>query len=259
MGDQPLTPPFTTARALAGVPHGFFGREGGMSQGDMASLNCGLGSGDDLSLISENRRRAADALLPGARIVSPHQIHSAEVVVAGDWPDDARPPSDAVVTDRPGILLGILTADCAPVLLADPEAGVIGAAHAGWKGALAGVTDATIGAMEKLGAERSRISAAVGPCIARASYEVDHGFERRFLEADPENDRFFAEGPAGRPHFDLESYVLHRLAAAGLTRIEALGMDTYADERRFFSYRRSTHRAEPSYGRQLSLIGLRAD
>ena len=251
-----MNPPFATARSLAGLPHGFFGREGGVSTGAMTSLNCGWGSGDDLSLITENRRRAADALLPGARIVSPHQIHSADVVLAGDWPDDARPPADAVVTGRPGILLGILTADCAPVLFADREAGVIAAAHAGWKGALAGVTDATIAAMEQLGADRRRIAAAIGPCIARASYEVDHAFEQRFLAADGENDRFFAEGPRGRPHFDLESYVLHRLARAGLTRIEALGADTYAAETRFYSYRRSTHRAEPSYGRQISLIGL---
>ena len=251
-----MNPPFATARSLAGLPHGFFGREGGVSTGAMTSLNCGWGSGDDLSLITENRRRAADALLPGARIVSPHQIHSADVVLAGDWPDDARPPADAVVTNRPGILLGILTADCAPVLFADREAGVIAVAHAGWKGALAGVTDATIAAMEELGADRRRIAAAIGPCIARASYEVDHAFEQRFLAADGENDRFFAEGPRGRPHFDLESYVLHRLARAGLTRIEALGADTYAAETRFYSYRRSTHRAEPSYGRQISLIGL---
>jgi YfiH family protein len=254
-----VSPPFAAAHSLAGVPHGFFGREGGVSAEAMASLNCGWGSGDDLALIVENRRRAADALLPGTRIVSPHQIHSADVVEAGDWPDDARAPADAVVTNRPGLLLGILTADCAPVLFADREAAVIGAAHAGWKGALGGVTDATIAAMEKLGADRSRIAAAVGPCIARASYEVDVAFAERFLDADPENDRFFIEGPVGKPHFDLESYVLNRLAAAGLTRIEALGLDTYALEGRFYSYRRSTHRAEPSYGRQISLIGLRPD
>jgi YfiH family protein len=253
-----MTPPFVTAHALAGLPHGFFGREGGVSTGAMTSLNCGWGSGDDLSLITENRRRAADALVPGARIVSPHQIHSAEVVVAGDWPDDDRPHADAVVTDQPGLLLGILTADCAPVLFADKEAGIIAAAHAGWKGALAGVTDATLSAMEKLGADRSRIAAAIGPCIARASYEVDQAFAERFLDADPENDRFFVEGPTAKPHFDLESYVLYRLAAAGLTRIEALGLDTYAADQRYYSYRRSTHRSEPSYGRQLSLIGLPA-
>lgn len=253
-----MTPPFATAHALAGVAHGYFGRQGGVSTGAMASLNCGWGSGDDLSLITENRRRAADALLPGARIVSPYQIHSAEVVVAGDWPDEARPHADAVVTDRPGTLLGILTADCAPILFADKEAGVIAAAHAGWKGALAGITDATLSVMEKLGANRSRIAAAVGPCIARTSYEVDQAFAERFLEADPANDRFFVEGPRAKPHFDLESYVLHRLAAAGLTRIEALGLDTYAADTRFYSYRRSTHRSEPSYGRQISLIGLPA-
>jgi polyphenol oxidase len=251
-----VTPPFVTARTLAGTPHGFFGRAGGVSSGELAGLNCGWGSGDDLSLVAENRRRAADALLPGARIVSPHQIHSAEVVIAGDWPDDARPPADAVVTDRPGLLLGILTADCAPVLLADREAGVVAAAHAGWKGALAGVTDATIAAMEGLGADRSRIAAAIGPCIARPSYEVDQAFADRFLADDAENDRFFAQGSSSRPHFDLESYVLHRLARAGVTRIEALGRDTYAAEDSYFSYRRATHRREGGYGRQISLIGL---
>ena len=246
------------ADALHGIPHGFLGRRGGVSTGAMASLNCGWGSGDDLSLIAENRRRAADAVLPGARIVSPHQTHSADVVVAGDWPDDARPPADAVVADRPGLLLGILTADCAPVLLADAEAGVVAAAHAGWKGALAGITDATIEAMERLGAERSRIAAAVGPCIAQRSYEVDWAFLERFTAADDANDRFFAEGPAGKPHFDLEAYAVSRLASAGLTRVEALAADTYVRDDQFYSYRRGTHRGEPSYGRQLSVIGLAA-
>ena len=246
------------ARALHQVPHGFLGRTGGVSTGDMASLNCGWGSGDDPALIVENRRRAAAAVLPHSRIVSPHQTHSSDALVAGDWPDDDRPHGDALVSDRPGILLGILTADCAPVLLADAQAGVVGAAHAGWRGALAGVTDATIAAMEALGARRERIAAAIGPCIARASYEVDPAFAQRFLVDDPANDRFFVDGPAGRPHFDLESYVLHRLAAAGLERIEALGHDTYARSDRYFSYRRATHRGEPGYGRQLSLIGLPA-
>jgi YfiH family protein len=222
----------------------------------MWGLNCGWGSGEDLAVVRENRRLAAEAVLPGARIVSPHQIHSADVVVAGDWPDDARPPADAVVTDRPGILLGILTADCAPVLFADAEAGVVGAAHAGWKGALSGVTDRTIEAMEELGASRERIAAAVGPCIARASYEVDFGFLERFVAENPDNERFFAEGPGAKPHFDLESYVLARLAAAGLSRVEGLGEDTYRQEDRFFSYRRATHRSEASYGRQISLIGI---
>lgn len=251
-----MTVPVWRASALDGVAHGFLGRQGGVSTGAMASLNSGWGSGDDLALIVENRRRAAEAVLPGARIVSPHQIHSAEVVEAGEWPDDARPPADAVVTDRPDVLLGILTADCAPVLLADPEAEVVGAAHAGWKGALAGVTDATVAAMERLGACRERIAAAVGPCIAQRSYEVDWAFLDRFTAADRGNERFFSEGPAGKPHFDLEAYVLHRLAAAGIGRVEALAADTYRREEQFFSYRRATHRGEPGYGRQLSLIGL---
>jgi YfiH family protein len=245
-----------SARTLADVPHGFLGRRGGVSAGPMASLNTGWGSGDDVARIAENRRRAANAVLPDARIVSVHQVHRGDCVIAGDWPDDDRPHADALVSDRPGILLGILTADCAPVLFADPQAGVIGAAHAGWKGALAGVTDATIAAMEQLGARRERIAAAVGPCIAQRSYEVDEVFLARFLGADPANERFFAEGPAGKPHFDLEGYVLARLGAAGLTRIEALGQDTYAQADLFFSYRRATHRAEPSYGRQIRLIGL---
>lgn len=251
-----MSAPCWTARSLGTVPHGFFGRRGGVSSGAMASLNCGWGSGDDLALIVENRRRAADAVLPGARIVSPHQVHSATVIEAGDWPDDDRPHADALVTARPGALIGILTADCAPVLFADPEAGVVGAAHAGWKGALEGVAEATINAMEQLGAGRERIAAAIGPTIARSSYEVDHAFAERFCEANPENDRFFVDGPAGRPHFDLPAFLLHRLALAGLKRVEALGLDTYAADGDFYSYRRATHRGEPSYGRQISLIGL---
>jgi YfiH family protein len=153
-------------------------------------------------------------------------------------------------------LLGILTADCVPVLLADAQAGVVGAAHAGWKGALGGVTDATIAAMEELGARRDRIAAAIGPCIARASYEVDDAFAARFEQADPTNERFFAAGRAGHQQFDIEAYVLARLAAAGVVRIEALGRDTYANPQSFFSYRRATHRGEPDYGREISLIGL---
>ena len=156
----------------------------------------------------------------------------------------------------PGLLLGILTADCTPVLFADRVAGIVGAAHAGWKGALGGVTDAAIAAMETLGADRARIVAAIGPTIARASYEVDDAFAQRFEDADPANERFFTGGRPGRHWFDLEAYVVHRLAAAGLRQIDALGLDTYADERRFFSYRRATHRGEPDYGRQIALIGL---
>jgi hypothetical protein len=163
-----------------------------------------------------------------------------------------------MVADRPGLVLGILTADCAPVLLADREAGVVAAAHAGWKGALGGVVEATVVEMERRGASRGRIAAAVGPCIARRSYEVDEGFLRRFAEADPEHERFFALGREGHHQFDLEGFVLSRLAAAGLARIEALGEDTYSQPDRFFSFRRATHKGEPDYGRQISLIALRS-
>ncbi len=243
--------------ALDGVAHGFLGRRGGVSTGVVAGLNTGLGSDDDPAAIAENRARAVDAVLPGAALCGLYQVHSAAVVrVLTAFPDGERPQGDAMVTERPNILLGILTADCAPVLLADREAGVVGAAHAGWKGALAGVTDATIAQMEKLGARADRIVAAIGPCIARASYEVDLGFVERFCATDPANERFFAENRPGHARFDLEAYVAARLAAAGVRRIEALGQDTYAQEDRFFSFRRATHRGEADYGRQLSVIGI---
>jgi YfiH family protein len=245
------------AATLGGIPHGFFGRAGGISKGDVAGLNCGLGSGDGPAAVETNRRLAADAILPGAPLASVHQVHSPTAIIVRETvPYDQRPNADALVTDQPGLLLGVVTADCAPVLLADTEAGVVGAVHAGWRGATAGVTDQAIAAMISLGARVDRIAAAVGPCIARASYEVDHAFAERMLGEDPENDRFFAEGPGGRPHFDLEAYVVARLAAADVRRIEASGLDTYALEDRFYSYRRATHRAEPTYGRQISLIGL---
>lgn len=245
------------AAGLDGIPHGFFGRKGGVSTGAIEGLNCGLGSGDDPAAVEANRRLAADAILPGAPLASVHQIHSPTAVIAVQAvPYAQRPQADALVTDRPGLLLGVVTADCAPILLADAEAGVIGAAHAGWRGAMAGITDQTIAAMISLGAKIDRIAAAVGPCIARASYEVDHGFAERLTGEDPGNERFFAEGQDGKPHFDLEAFVVARLAAAGVRRIEATGLDTYALEDRFYSYRRATHRIEPTYGRQLSLIGL---
>jgi len=246
------------AHALDGIPHAFLGREGGVSTGILAGLNVGLGSNDDREAIAENRRRAVDAVLPGAALATVHQIHSAEAVVAtAPFADAARPHVDAIVTDRPGLLLGILTADCVPVLFADRGAGVIGAAHAGWKGALHGVTDATLAAMERLGARIDRIVAATGPCIARASYEVDDAFARRFEEADPANERFFLfAGKRGHQQFDIEAYVAARLAAAGVGQIETLSLDTYAHEDKFFSFRRATHRGEPDYGREISLIGL---
>jgi YfiH family protein len=245
------------ASALSDLPHGFLGRRGGVSSGDLAGLNVGYGSNDDRSAIDENRHLAVDAILPGGELVTVHQVHSADAVYADQaWPQNSRPEADAMVTDRPGLLLGILTADCAPVLLADIEAGVIGAAHAGWRGALGGVTDATIAAMEDLGANRDRIAAAVGPCIGRDSYEVDEAFRRQFLEEDEHNTRFFIDGPGGRPHFDLTAYVVHRLLAAGIGEVEALHLDTYAEADRFYSYRRASHRGEADYGRQVSLIAL---
>ena len=245
------------AAGLGAVPHGFLGRRGGVSAGLLFGLNVGTGSSDDRAAIAENRRRAVAAVLPGAEFASVHQVHSAAaVVVDRAWAQDERPNADAMATDRPGVLLAILTADCAPVLLSDSPAGVVGAAHAGWRGALAGVTDAVIAAMESLGADRARIHAAVGPCIALASYEVDEAFRARFLAADAANDRFFAL--RAKPHFDLEAYVVHRLRNAGISKVEALHLDTYADADRFFSYRRATHRGEPDYGRQASLIGIPA-
>ncbi|MEO5493979.1 MAG: peptidoglycan editing factor PgeF [Sphingomonas sp.] len=252
-----MTVEVNRARALGDVAHGFLGRRGGVSTGLYAGLNVGSGSDDDPAIIAENRRLARDAVLPGAILLNPYQIHSADCVsVTGPWDESLRPHADAVVTDRPGIALGILTADCAPVLLADLEAGVVGAAHAGWKGAIGGVTDATLLAMEALGARRDRIRAAIGPCIARASYEVDAAFQRRFEADDPANERFFAPAREGHAQFDLEAYVAHRLAAAGIRTVEAMGLDTYSQEDRFYSFRRATHRGEPAYGRQISIIGL---
>ena len=239
------------------VPHGFFGRRGGVSEGAVAGLNCGLGSGDDPQAVETNRRQAADAVIPGAPLASVYQIHSPTAVIVTDAaPYADRPKADALVTDRPDLLLGVVTADCAPVLLADEAAGVVGAAHAGWRGATGGVTDQAIAAMISLGAKVERIAAAVGPCIAKASYEVDHAFAERILADDADNERFLGEGPTGNPHFDLEAYVVARLAAAGVRKIEAMGLDTYALADRYYSYRRATHREEPTYGRQLSLIGL---
>jgi len=247
------------SRLLEGVPHGFLGRRGGVSDGLCWGLNVGRGSGDDPALVADNRRRAVEAVAPGARLTTVYQVHSGDAVIVADpWGDDDRPKADALVTDRSGVALGILTADCTPVLLADREAGVVGAAHAGWKGAFGGVLAATVEAMEKLGAERGRIVAAVGPTIGRKSYEVDADFFQRFLAADEDNDLFFTDGRAGHYQFDLEGYVLARLAHAGVKRIEALGLDTYSDEDRFYSYRRATHRGEPSYGRQISIIAVPA-
>lgn len=242
---------------LGKIPHGFLGRCGGISTGIYAGLNVGLGSDDDREAILENRRRAAEAVLPDATLVTVHQVHSPDVIVvdAAIALDD-RPKADAMVTRQPGLLLGILTADCVPVLFADVAAGVIGAAHAGWKGAIGGVTDNTIAAMEKLGAERGRIACAIGPCIAQKSYEVDAEFHARFVRQDAANERFFADGKLGHYQFDIEGYVAARLAAAGITRVHCHGEDTYSQADRFYSYRRSCHAGEAGYGRQISLIGI---
>lgn len=246
--------------ALGDVPHGFLGRRGGVSIGLYAGLNVGLGSADDRTAIMQNRILAREAVLPGSTLVTVHQVHSPDVItVTGPIAEDARPSADAMVSNQPGLLLGILTADCVPVLFADSKAGVIGAAHAGWKGALGGVTDAVLAAMERLGARRDRIGCAVGPCIARASYEVTDEFAAPFLRADVDNEGFFTAGRAGHQQFDIEAYVVTRLARAGITHVEALGEDTYAQPSRFYSYRRSCHQGEPGYGRQISLIGLAAE
>lgn len=248
------------ASSLGGVPHGFLGRKGGVSTGVVAGLDMGLRGMDPadpaLEAVRENRRRGAEAILPGGRLCGVYQVHGAECVEAGEWADAQRPQADALVTDRQGVLLGILTADCAPVLFVDRSVGVVGAAHAGWKGAVAGVTDSTIGAMERLGANRARIIAAIGPCIAQASYEVDGGFRTAVLTESADNDRFFITGAPEKWQFDLEGYVAARLERAGIAGVERLGLDTYADEERFFSFRRATHRGEADYGRQMSMIGL---
>lgn len=250
-------PPHLTTAVLDGIPHGFFGRQGGVSSGELASLNCGIGSDDAPDAIATNRRRVADALIPGAPLVGVYQVHGRDcATVATPWADADRPHADALVTDRPGLVLGILTADCVPVLFADRDAGVVGAAHAGWKGALAGVTDATVAAMVALGADPARIAAAIGPCIGKASYEVDDAFVARFADADPDTERFFADGRPGHAWFDIAGYVAARLAAAGLRSVAITGADTLADPARYYSYRRATLNGANGYGRQLSVIAL---
>lgn len=245
------------APLLGQVPHGFAGRRGGVSDGVHGGLNVGLGSADDRDAVLRNRDLARNALLPGAALVTVRQVHSADVVtVSGPIAEEERPPADAMVTDRPGLVLGILTADCVPVLFADPAAGVVGTAHAGWKGAIGGVTDATIAAMVALGAQVERIACAIGPCIGRASYEVSDEFAARFESEDAANERFFTQGRPGHQQFDIAAYVAARLANAGIERIAMLDEDTYSQPDRFFSYRRACHLGEADYGRQISMIAL---
>ena len=245
--------------AFAGIRHGFFTREGGVSGGLYASLNGGVGSKDDMALVTENRARMAAAVgvAPG-RFLTCYQIHSPKVVVAEEpWSADARPRADAIVTRMRALAIGVSTADCGPVLLADPKARVIGAAHAGWRGALSGVVEAAIAAMEQLGAARSDIHAAIGPMIRQPNYEVGADLIARFEEEDPASRRFFAPAARdGHAMFDLAGYVGSRLRRAGIRHVEDVGLCTYADDGRFFSFRRTTHRAEADYGRHINAIAL---
>jgi YfiH family protein len=242
-----------------GIRHGYFTRQAGVSSGIYASLNCGPGSGDSAVNVQENRSRVAGALeVEPTRLVTVRQVHSAKAVEAESrWAKEGGPEADAIVTSEPGLAIGVLTADCAPVLLCDPEARVIGAAHAGWRGALTGIIEAVIAGMEKLGGKRARIVAAIGPAISKEAYEVGAEFQERFLADDGESAAFFSVNEATRePHFDLSGYVADRLSRAGISAAAELGLCTYCDETRFFSYRRSQHHGEPDYGRQISAIVL---
>ncbi len=244
--------------AVPGLRHAFFTREGGVSEGLYAGLNGGLGSGDDPVRVLENRRRMAGHLGVGPeQFLNVHQIHSPDAVIAtGPWQGPARPKADAIVTRQEGLAIGVTTADCGPILLVDPNARVIGAAHAGWKGALTGVLESTIETMEWLGAERGRMIAAIGPMIRQESYEVGGEFVARFIEADADNAVFFLPSMReGHAMFDLAGFIRMRLERAGVLMIDDIGIDTYSDER-FFSYRRSVHRKEPDYGRLVHAIAL---
>ncbi|WJS04274.1 peptidoglycan editing factor PgeF [Roseibium aggregatum] len=244
---------------LDGIRHGFFTRQGGVSGGIYTSLNIGLGSDDERSSVLENRDRVADQLGIGAdRLVSPYQIHSADVItVSAPFAQDADRKADALVTATPGLAIGIATADCGPLLFADTKAGVIGAAHSGWKGAVTGILQNTVAAMEALGATRTDITAVLGPTISQGAYEVGPEFKERFLQEHPDNTRYFK--PSERAEhfmFDLPAFITDKLQALGLGAVADLALCTYADEDRFFSYRRTTHRKEPDYGRQISAIAL---
>ena len=242
---------------MNGIKHGFFTREGGVSDGIYQSLNCGYGSDDDGASVAENRHRVAKHL--GARhtdVLTVHQIHSAEaLIVEQPFAADLRPRADAMVTNVPGLAIGALAADCTPVLFADSDSGVVGCAHAGWRGALAGILEATLNAMETIGAAQHRICAAIGPTIHQHNYEVGPEFEQNFLGQCSENATFFVRPkPQSRPHFDLPGFCRSRLVAAGVGSIEDIGRCTYDDDSLFYSFRRKCHRSEPDYGRQISAI-----
>jgi polyphenol oxidase len=245
--------------SIEGVRHGFFTRQGGVSTGIYASLNCGPGSRDDAGNVAENRARAAEVLgAEASHLVTLFQKHSADVVSTTKlWKDGKAPEADAIVTATPGLAIGVLTADCAPVLFCDGDARVIGAAHAGWRGALAGIIEATVEAMVRLGAKPDRITAAIGPAISQEAYEVGPDFRAQFIAKEPDSAAFFVtdEG-SGEPHFDLSGYVRERLTRAGVGALADLGLCTYCEETRLFSYRRSQHHGEDDYGRQISAILL---
>ena len=256
-GPEPLRSSALDRLAPAGIRHGFFTRAGGVSSGIYGSLNTGTGSADDSASVHENRRRIAEWMgVAPDHLLTAYQIHSPDVIVAREPFSGERPKVDAIVTDRPGIAVGASSADCGPVLFADPEARVVGAAHAGWKGAFTGVLENTIAAMEGLGARRGNIVAVLGPSISAANYEVGPEFMERFAAADPENRRYFAPSSRdGHAMFDLNGYTVDRLSAAGV-KAESLQRCTYAEEDLFFSYRRATHRSEADYGRHISAITL---
>ncbi|KIN70804.1 Polyphenol oxidase [Sulfitobacter noctilucae] len=251
-----MTLEILTSDSLSALRHGFFTRRGGASSGVFAGLNCGHGSSDQTEIVAINRARVADAMGVAAdHLTGIHQVHSADVVTVTS-PLDERPKADGMVTNTPGIALAVLTADCQPVLFADADAGVIGAAHAGWRGALDGVLDATIDAMIEIGAQRENIAAVIGPCISQQAYEVGPEFFEDFIAGDPENSRFFANGKEDRMQFDLPGFGLARLRAAGIGSAEWTRHCTYSDPDRFYSYRRTTHAQEADYGRLISAITL---
>jgi polyphenol oxidase len=259
MSDSPAIALHHPSLTLPGVRHGFFTRQGGVSDGIYASLNGGSGSDDVPERVRENRGRMADALgVPRERFITCYQVHSPNVVVVTEpWTRENAPKLDAMVTRQKNLAIAVATADCGPLLFADAEAGVIGAAHAGWKGAFGGVLEATIAAMVGLGAHRENITAVLGPMISRSAYEVGPEFVARFVEADTENRRFFtASAKAGHAMFDLPAYIGARLERVEIGRFEDMGLCTYEDEERFYSYRRVTHRREPDYGRLLHAIAL---
>lgn len=251
-----MTMEILTSPLLAPLRHGFFTRKGGASSGIFAGLNCGQGSSDLSEAVAVNRARVAEAMgVPPGALAGVHQVHSARVEVLTAPPASAV-KADAMVTKVPRLVLTVLTADCQPVLFADRKAGIVGAAHAGWRGAQAGVLEATVAAMVVLGAKRADIAAVIGPTISQEAYEVGPEFRASFIAQDPENERFFTETPKGGPHFDLPGCGLAALTAAGVGQVEWTGHCTYTDEARFYSYRRSQHRGEADYGRLISAIRL---